>query len=116
MATKKQVEGKLRELIRRLDQAGDEQQRQLAGALPDPRVIQIDVPDIEALYWTELADGKLRALHAGARDEWDMRVTADSDLLIAMIDGNRNLLTSYLAGHVKVQASLSDIMALRKLV
>jgi hypothetical protein len=33
-----------------------------------------------------------------------------------MIDGNRNLFSSYLAGHIRVQASISDLMALRKLM
>ena len=116
MATRKQVEGKLRELIRRLDDAGPEGQRQLAKALTEPRVIQMDLPDLDASYWTELAKGRLGALHAGARDGADIRVTADSDDLIAMIDGNRNLFLSYLAGHIKVQASVSDLMALRKLM
>jgi hypothetical protein len=116
VATRKQVEAKLRELIRRLDEAGDQAQDQLAKALPQARAIQMEIPDIEAWYWTELADGRLGKLHTGARERWDMRVTANSDDLIAMIDGNKNLFTSYLAGHIKVQASLSDLMALRRLM
>jgi hypothetical protein len=116
VATRKQVEAKLRELIRRLDQAGPEAHRQLAKALPEPRTIQMDLPDLDASYWTELADGRLGTLHAGIRDRSDIRVTADSDDLVAMIDGNRNLFMSYLAGHIKVQASVSDLMALRKLM
>jgi hypothetical protein len=33
-----------------------------------------------------------------------------------MIDGEKSLFSSYLAGHIKVQASLSDLMALRRLL
>jgi SCP-2 sterol transfer family len=117
VATRKEVEAKLRELIRRLDQAGYEPQRQLAKALPQSRIIQIEVPDVDGRYWTELAGGKLKAVHAGAaKDGSDIRVTAASDHLIAMIDGNKNLFTSYLAGHIRVRASLSDLAALRKLM
>ena len=110
------MEAKLRELIRRLEQAGDEPQRQLAKALPESRTIQIEVPDVDGRYWTELAGGRLGTLHAGAKDGSDIRVVADSDQLIAMIDGNKNLFTSYLVGRIRVQASLSDLAALRKLM
>jgi hypothetical protein len=116
VATRKQVEAKLRELIRRLDEAGGQAHGQLARALPETRVIQMEVPDLHALFWTELLDGRLGKLRLGARDGWHMRITADSDDLIAMIDGDKNLFTSYLAGHIKVQASLSDLMALRRLM
>jgi predicted lipid carrier protein YhbT len=116
VATKKQVEAKLRELIRRLEDAGGSAQGQLAEALPNARVIQIEVPDLDARYWTELAHGRLGTLRTGASDGWDMRVTADADDLIAMIDGNRNLLTSYLTGRIRMQASATDLMALRKLM
>ena len=116
MATKRQVEAKLRELIRRLEDAGGSAQGQLAKALPNARVIQIEVPDLDARYWIELAHGRLGTLRTGASDGWDIRVTADADDLIAMIDGSRNLLTSYLIGRVRVQASATDLMALRKLM
>ena len=116
MATKKQVEAKLRELIRRLDEAGGGAQGHLARALPNARVIQIEVRDLDAHYWTELANGRLGNLRTGARDGSDIRVTADADDLIAMIDGDRNLLTSYLTGRIKVRASASDLLALRRLM
>ena len=116
MATRKQVEAKLRELIRRLEGASGQAHEQLARALPKTRVIQMEVPDLDALYWTELTDGRLGKLRLGLSDGWDMRVTADSDDLIAMIDGDKNLFTSYLLGNIKVQASLSDLMALRRLM
>lgn len=116
LASKRQVESKLRQLIDRLDEAGPEAQAQLARALPDPRVIQMDLPDLDESFWTELSDGKLGALQTGKPDDCDIRMTASSDDLIAMIDGEKSLFSSYLAGHIKVQASLSDLMALRRLL
>ena len=116
MATKKDVESKLRELIGRLDRAGPKAHGQLAQALPDARVIQMDVSEPQASYWTELSGGKLGKLHTGKAPDPDIRGTAGADDLIAMIDGNRNLFSSYLAGHIRVQASISDLMALRRLM
>ena len=116
MATKKDVESKLRELIDRLGRAGPEAHGQLARALPEARVIQMEVSEPQASYWTELSGGKLGKLHAGKSPDPDIRVTAKAEDLIAMIDGNRNLFSSYLAGHIRVQASISDLMALRKLM
>jgi len=116
VATKKDVESKLRELIGRLDRAGPKAHGQLAGALPQAKVIQMDVSEPQASYWTELSGGKLGELHTGKAPDPDIRVTAGADDLIAMIDGNRNLFSSYLAGHIRVQASISDLMALRRLM
>jgi len=116
VATKKDVESKLRGLIGRLGSAGKEAQGQLAQALPEPRVIQMDLSDLDTSFWTELARGELGPLHSGPTEDPDIRVTAKSDDLIAMIDGKKNLFTSYLAGHIRVQANVQDLMALRKLL
>lgn len=110
------MESKLRQLIARLDEAGPQARAELAKALSDRRVIQMDVPDLETSFWTELSDGRLGELRSGTPDDPDIRVTASSDDLVGMIDGTKNLFSSYLAGHVKVQASLSDLMALRRLL
>ena len=69
VATKTQVESKLREMIGRLDGAAADMHANLAKALPDRRVIQIDVPDLDASYWTELAGGRMGKLHRGEAPE-----------------------------------------------
>jgi hypothetical protein len=43
-------------------------------------------------------------------------VSAASDDLVDMIDGNKSLFSSYLSGHIKIQASLSDLLSMRKLL
>jgi predicted lipid carrier protein YhbT len=116
VATSKQVESKLRQLIERLDEAGEEAQAQLARALPEPRVIQMEVPDLGTSFWSELDGGRMGPLQEGAPERADIRITANGDDLIAVIDGRKGLFSSYLAGHVKVQASMSDLMALRRLM
>jgi len=116
VATARTVEKKLNELIRRLDDAPEEAQDNLARALSSPRVIEITVTDLDGRYWTELADGRFDELHEGPASDAHIRVTASSDDLVAMIDGKKSLFSSYMAGHIKIQASLSDLLSLRKLL
>jgi predicted lipid carrier protein YhbT len=115
LATKRQVETKLRELIGRLDEAGDQVQAGLARALPDPRTIQIDVTDLDASYWTELRDGRMGKLQQGEASDPNIKMRASSDDLVAMVNGELGLMKSYLSGRVRIEASLSDLLALRKL-
>ena len=114
MATKRQVESKLRELIRRLDEAQDGQQN-LSQALPDARIVEVLVTDLGQSYWTELAGGRMGQLHRGAPEEADIRVEAEGDVLVELVDGRRSIFSSYLAGRLKVEASFADLMRLRKL-
>ena len=44
-----------------------------------------------------------------------LRVEVAGDDLVDLVDGRKSLFSSYLAGHVKIEASLSDLLRLRKL-
>ena len=115
MATKREVERKLRELIRRLDRVEGDVRGSLASSLPEPRIVQVEVTDLGASYWSELAGGTMDAVHRGEPDRADIRVRVDSDHLVELVDGDRSLFSSYLSGQVKIEASLSDLLRLRKL-
>jgi hypothetical protein len=115
VATKKDVESKLREMIERLGGAGGDVHENLAQALPHPKTIQIDVTDLDTSYWTKLAGGRLGTLRKGEAEDPDIKLRASGDDLLAMIDGELGLLKSYLSGRVRIEASLSDLLALRKL-
>ena len=115
MATKREVERKLRELIKRLDDADGGVRGSLAGALPDSRVIEVIVPDLGTSYWTELQGGKLGALHSGVPSEPEIRVHVPSDVLVELVEGHRSMFSSYLSGQVKIEASFGDLLRLRKL-
>jgi hypothetical protein len=115
VATKRQVEQKLRELIRRLREADSKVHSSLASSLPEPRVISIEIPDLGATYWTEMSDGVMGRLHSGPPDRADIRVKATSDHLVEMVDGKRSLFSAYLAGQLKIDASFTDMLRLRKL-
>ena len=115
MASKTQVESKLRQMIGRLDEAGQGIQADLARALPDRRSIQVHVTDLDVFYWTELSGGRMSKLHRGEAADADIRMRASSDDLVKMIDGELGLVKSYLSGRIRIEASLSDLLALRKL-
>ena len=114
MATKRQVETKLRQLIGRLHDA-DQGVEALAKALPEAKVIEVVVPDLDQVYWTTLENGRMGPLHKRAPDRADIRLEAGSDVLVEIVDGNRSLFSSYVAGRVKVEASFADLLRLRKL-
>ena len=114
MATETQVEAKLQELIKRLE--GDDGARDsFSSSLPEPRVVALEITDLGAGYWTELAAGRMSELHSGLPDRWDIRVRAGSDDLVALVDGHRSLFSAVVSGQVKVDASITDLMRLRKL-
>ena len=90
-------------------------QGSLADTLPEARVIEVVLPDVDLSYWTQMAKGRMGALHRGAPPQSDIRVRVGSDHLVDLVDGKRSLFSSYLAGQVKIEASLSDLMRLRRL-
>jgi len=115
VATQRQVERKLRELIKRLEESGSGVRSELAGALPESRIIEVAVADLGVSYWTELTDGAMGSLHEGVPGHREIRVRVSSDDLVELVDGRRSLFSAYLAGQVKIDASFSDLLRLRKL-
>jgi hypothetical protein len=115
LATKRQVELKLRELIGRLESADGSVRGSLATSLPETRVIEVEVPDIGSTYWTELSGGRMGPLHVGTPQQAEIRVRVDSDHLVELVDGKKSLFSSYIGGQVRIEASLTDLLRLRKL-
>jgi len=115
VATKPQVERKLRELMKRLEESNSQVRSSLAGALPESRVIEVSVSDLGVSYWTELAGGTMGRLHEGVPRHHEIRIRVSSDDLVELVDGRRSLFSAYLSGLVKIDASFSDLLRLRKL-
>jgi predicted lipid carrier protein YhbT len=115
VATTEEVEERLRELIARLDRSGDGA-RSLGRALPERRVLSLRVPDLDRDYWTELEEGRLSELRDGPAEDAHIRVTASSNELVDLVDGKGSLFSAYMAGRVRIEASLSDLLRLRKLI
>jgi len=116
VASAEQVENELQRLVERLGGADPRVHAELERTLGGARMVQMDVPDLGQSFWSELSGGTMGPIQRGDAPRVDIRITADSDDLIAIIEGSKPLFSSYLAGHVKVQASVSDLLALRKLM
>lgn len=114
MATKREVEAKLRDLITRLSNA-ENAQASLARTLPDARVVAVRVPDLDADYWTLMEGGQMGSMHRGAPEKADIKIRVDSDTLVAIVDGEASLFAAFVSGQVKIEASISDLLRLRKL-
>jgi predicted lipid carrier protein YhbT len=115
LASPEEVETKLQELIARLASSEDAA-RSLERSLPERRVLTIHVTDLDADWWTTIEGGRLSELRAGRPQGADIRVAATSDDLVHLIDGQGSLFSAYLAGRIRIEASFSDLLRLRKLV
>jgi predicted lipid carrier protein YhbT len=85
------------------------------GSIPDRTLLCI-MPDLSQAFRAQLSGGKLVGLsRANDKDAADVRLTAKSDDLVALIEGRMNVATAFLLGRVRVDAAPSDLMLLRKL-
>lgn len=110
VASQAEVERSLRTLMKSLDDARVE-----PDSLPE-RVVICAVPDLDTAWRSTLKGGRFRSLHVVEMSEaGDVRITARSDDLIALIEGRLNVGFAFLTGKVKVQAPASDLMMIRRL-
>lgn len=110
VATAEEVERALETLMQRLDKAAPD-----ADAIPD-RSIKCVLPDLETAYRSEIVDARFDGLREVPLDaEADVTVTARSGDLIALIDGRLNVGFAFLTGKVRVDASTSDLLLIRRL-
>jgi hypothetical protein len=114
LASKEEVETRLGELIDRLGQ-NEEAARALGRSLPDPRILELHVTDLDVRYWTELSEGTLGPLQDGKPDDAHIRISTSSDDLISFVDGGVSLFSAYASGRIRIEASFSDLLKLRKL-
>jgi hypothetical protein len=115
LATKELVEAKLKELIARVDEADGDVRDSLAETLPEPKVIGVHIRDLDVHYWTEMAGGGLGPLQHGQHRGPDIRVSLASEDLVQLVDGETSLFSKYLSGHVRIDASVGDLLRLRRL-
>jgi putative sterol carrier protein len=115
MASRDEVHQRLEDLIERLA-SSDRGARNLAQTLPEPRVLAVRVTDLGETFWTILEEGRMGPLRDGEPEDADIVVQAPSDTLVDLIDGQGNLFSAYVAGKIRIDASMSDLLRLRKLL
>jgi hypothetical protein len=114
VATKREVEGKLRELIARLS-GTETAQDKLAQSMPEPKIIAVIVPDLDAEYWATMEEGRMDRLHPGVPEHADITIRVGSDDLVSVADGATSFFSAFVSGRIKIEASVSDLLRLRRL-
>lgn len=111
MASIEEVDAVLAELLARLDASDGNTQ----ALFPDPRTIEARCPDLELVRHAEWRDGQVRLLdhppEPGQRA--DIRVTVRSDDLLRIVRGELSFGNAYLAGRLRLEASMADLLRLR---
>ncbi|MFA5889428.1 MAG: alkyl sulfatase [Actinomycetota bacterium] len=109
MATTDDIEQSLRSLMDGLDQADPP-----PGSIPDRTILCI-VPDLGTAYRAEIRDARILEVEAAdPKSHADVRITARSDDLIAMIQGRLPVGPALLMRRVRVDASPADLLLLRR--
>lgn len=110
VATAEAVERALQTLVGKLDPHAVE-----GKDLPD-RTLLCVCSDVPVSFKAELRRGKLDGLkQVQGSPAADVRISARSDDLIALIEGRLNVAFAFLMGKIKVDASAADLMLIRDL-
>jgi len=86
------------------------------GKLDFDRTLACRVPDLETAFHAILAGGLLTDISDGDDPKAKIALIANSDELVAMIDGRLDLTRAIATGQVKIKANPFDLLKLRKLI
>jgi len=81
------------------------------------RSISVTIPDLGVTYATTLGGGDdpVREVAPG-EPQADIRLTANSDEVVSLAESPMNIARAWMAGRVKIEASMRDLFRLRKLL
>lgn len=111
MATASECESALRELSRIIGEGAGPGERALRRTV-SCRVTDLDLTFVGLLRQAALQD--LRPAEANDRRA-DIRITTTSDDLVEMVAGSLGVTAAWTRGRVKIDASVMDLLRLRKL-
>jgi hypothetical protein len=84
------------------------------------RSLSCRMPDLGQIVRGRLARGSVHELRAEPEDQSlekaDIRLTMDSDDLLALTDGRLSFGPAWASGRVKLEAGLRDLLRLRKML
>jgi hypothetical protein len=103
----------LQKLASRLSELSPAERDQYFGN----RSISVTVPDLGVTYETKLGTGDdpVREVQPGDRPA-DIRMTANSDEVVALAQQPMNIARSWMTGKIKIEASMKDLFRLRRLL
>jgi hypothetical protein len=112
MATVEECEGALQRLAEAL--RGPKGAR--ARSQVTDRTVSCHLKDLGVTFTGRLCDGDLRDISREPAPPAQIRLSMTSDDLLALTNGEGKLLPMWTSGRVKIEASIFDLMKLRKLL
>lgn len=113
MASPQECQQALQKLAARLSELSPQDRENYFG----DRSVSVTIPDIDVTYVTSLgtADAPVREVAPGDPPA-DIRLTANSDEVVSLAESPMNIGRSWIAGRVKIEASVKDLFRLRRLL
>ena len=112
MATVDECHDAVERLAERLSSVDEEERRKHAF----DRTLSCHIPDLDVTFTGSLRDGHLQDISTDEAPRAQIRLTAKSDDLVAMTDGHLSFGQAWLAGKVRVEASVMDLIKLKSLL
>jgi hypothetical protein len=113
MASAQECQEALQKLAGRLSEMSPQDRDNYFGN----RSISVTIPDLGVTYVTKLGTGDdpVREAQPGEPPA-EIRLTAKSDEVVSLAQSPTNIGRSWVAGRVKIEASMSDLFRLRRLL
>jgi hypothetical protein len=112
MATVDECRTALHDLAARMDANAAE----VNGKIDLDRPLACTIPDLGVAFHGRIVGGRLVDIADGDDPKAKIRLTAISDDLIALVDGELDLAKAWTSGRVKISANPFDLLKLRKLL
>jgi predicted lipid carrier protein YhbT len=113
VATLAEVEKAVQGLLERLAEVDPDVRRKYAVE----RTVACRVRDLDMVFLGAFDDeGTLRDLTVAERGDGQVKLAANSDDLIALIEGRLSVPTAWATGKLKIDASMLDLLKLRSLL
>ena len=109
MATVEECEAAMHKLAARLRSPDAAEAR---GKMLD-RSITCHLPDLGVTFGGQLRDGEILDIRQVATADGQIKLSARSDDLIALVDGQLNFAKAWASGRLKVDANVFDLLKLR---
>ena len=113
MASAEECRVALQKLATRLSELRPDEREQYFG----DRTMSVTVPDLGITFVTRLGSGD-DPVREAAPDEppAEIRLTANSDEVLALAEQPMNIARAWMSGRVKIEASVKDLFRLRRLL
>ncbi|HEV7896814.1 MAG TPA: SCP2 sterol-binding domain-containing protein [Planosporangium sp.] len=80
------------------------------------RTLSCRVSDLDVAFHARLSCGQITDVSDGEDPKAKLKLTAASDDLVALVQGRLNVASAWATGRIKIDASLMDLVKLRKLL